>query len=159
MVPTKGWADAQEGWGPGASSGGRGCLPRGGGPHWVESRPVFRGLLRACLMEGTPHLCMPGAQGFSRFPLTPGPECLPLQRPQPPSLLELLSLSSSRGALHPGARSKQIPRSQSRDFLCDWTYTCSPFLPLSSGLRSLWAQQQQGGVPGYNLCVPKLMIH
>lgn len=74
MVPSKGWADAQEGWGPGASSRGQGCLPGGGGPRWAESRPVFRGLLRACLMEGTPHLCTPGAQGFSRARASPPAE-------------------------------------------------------------------------------------
>ena len=36
-------------------------------------------------------------------------------------------------------RPKQIPGSQSRGFLCDWTYTCSPFL-----LSLLGTQERRG---------------
>ena len=103
-----------------------------GGPRWAECRPVFRDLLRACLMESTPHLCSPGAQGFSRFPLTPTetPASLP---PGVAVTLWLQGGPASRG------RPKKIPCSQSQGFLCDWTYTCSPFL-----LSLLGTQEPRG---------------
>lgn len=124
MVPSKGWADAQEGWGPRASSGGRGCLPGWGGPHWAESRPVFRGLLRAYVNGECPPSLHAWSSGLSKAPPHTRPRASPPQRPWLPSHLELLSLSGSGGPCVLGP--EQIPCSQPRGFLCDWTSRAAP---------------------------------
>lgn len=80
MVPSKGWADAQEGWGPGASSEAEAVSLEGVGSTGLSPDQCL-GSPESMPHGGHPHLCTPGAQGFSRFPLTLRPRAFPAETP------------------------------------------------------------------------------